>query len=71
MTVKELITRLQALKNQDAEVVLEDSILTLAVKVNDVREKSEWENGAVDLCGWTLPNSPVTDWDDEEEEEDE
>lgn len=69
MTVKELINRLQALNNQDAEVVLEDSILNLAVKVNDVRAKSEWQDNAIDLCGWTLPNSPVTDWDDEEEDE--
>lgn len=67
MTVKELINRLQALNNQDAEVVLEDSILNLAVKVNDVRKKSEWQDNAIDLCGWTLPNGPVTDWDDEEE----
>lgn len=69
MTVKELINRLQALNNQDAEVVLEDSILSLAVKVDDVREQSEWENGAVDLCGWTLPEGPVTGWEAEEEDE--
>lgn len=56
MTVKELITRLQAIENQNAEVVLEDSVLALAVKVNDIREHSDWQDNAIDLCGWTLPN---------------
>jgi hypothetical protein len=67
MTVKELITCLQAIENQDAEVILEDSVLGLAVKVGEVRKESDWLDGAVDLCGWTTPNGSA----DEDEEEDE
>ena len=65
MTVNELITRLQAIENKDVEIVLEDAILGLAVKLTSVREKSEWQNDAIDLVGSALPNN---DWDDEEDE---
>ena len=67
MTVNELITRLQAIENKDAEIILEDGILGLAVKLTSISEKSNWQDGAIDLIGTALPNSP---WDEDEEEED-
>ncbi len=57
MTVNELITRLQAIENKDAEVILEDGILGLAVKLTSVSEKSIWQDGAINLVGTALPNS--------------
>lgn len=65
MTVNELITRLQAIENKDAEIILEDGILGLAVKLTSVSEKSNWQDGAIDLIGTALPNSP---WDEDEED---
>lgn len=65
MTVNELITRLQAIENKDAEIVLEDGILGLAVKLTSVSEKSIWQDGAIDLIGTVLPNGS---WDEEEED---
>ena len=67
MTVNELITRLQAIENKDAEIILKDGILGLAVKLTSISEKSNWQDGAIDLIGTALPNSP---WDEDEEEED-
>lgn len=66
MTVNELITRLQAIENKDAEIILEDGILGLAVKLTSISEHSNWQDGAINLVGSALPNSP---WDDEEEDE--
>ena len=66
MTVKELINALNQIQNQDAEIILEDSILGLAVKLTDINIRSIWHDGAIDLCGSELPNSR---WDDEEEDE--
>ena len=66
MTVKELINALNQIQNQDAEIILEDSILGLAVKLTDINIHSIWQDGAIDLCGSELPNSR---WDDEEEDE--
>lgn len=68
MTVNELINRLQQVENKDAEIILEDSILCLAVKLTSIREKSAWQNGAIDLTGSALPNEDY-DWDEEEEED--
>ena len=65
MTVNELITRLQAIENKDAEIILEDGILGLAVKLTSISEKSNWQDGAIDLIGTALPNSP---WDEDEED---
>ncbi len=65
MTVNELITRLQAIENKDAEIILEDGILGLAVKLTSVSEKSNWQDGAINLIGTALPNSP---WDEDEED---
>ena len=65
MTVNELITRLQAIENKDAEIILEDGILGLAVKLTSVSEKSNWQDGAIDLIGTALPNNS---WDEEEED---
>ena len=65
MTVNELITRLQAIENKDAEIILEDGILGLTVKLTSVSEKSNWQDGAIDLIGTALPNSP---WDEDEED---
>lgn len=70
MTVKELIEKLQSLPDQNAEVVLVDGILDLAVKLTHVISKSEWETGAIDLVGTKLPKME-TSWDDEDEDEDE
>lgn len=66
MTVKELINALNQIQNQDAEIILEDSILGLAVKLTGVNVNSIWQDGAIDLCGDELPNSR---WDDEEDED--
>ena len=66
MTVNELITRLQVIENKDAEIILEDGILGLAVKLTSISEHSNWQDRAIDLVGSALPNSP---WDDEEEDE--
>lgn len=65
MTVNELITRLQAIENKDAEIILEDGILGLAVKLTSVSEKSVWQDGAIDLIGTRLPNGS---WDKDEED---
>ena len=65
MTVNELITRLQAIENKDAEIILEDGILRLAVKLTSVSEKSVWQDGAIDLIGTRLPNGS---WDEDEED---
>ncbi len=65
MTVNELITRLQAIENKDAEIILEDGILGLAVKLTSVSEKSVWQDGAIDLIGTRLPNGS---WDEDEED---
>ena len=65
MTVNELITRLQAIENKDAEIILEDGILGLAVKLTSVSEKSIWQDGAINLVGTALPNSS---WDEDEED---
>lgn len=65
MTVNELITRLQAIENKDAEIILEDGILGLAVKLTSVSEKSNWQDGAINLIGTTLPNNS---WDEDEED---
>lgn len=70
MTVKELIAKLQNIKNQDAEIVLEDSILGLSVKLTSINENSTWEEGAIDLKGNILPNSTLWDNEDEDENED-
>ena len=69
MTVKELINRLQKLENQDAEIVLEDSTLGLAVKLSAINEKSNWEKGSIDLCGSKIPDGENPWLDDDEEEE--
>ena len=69
MTVKELINRLQKLENQDAEIVLEDSALGLAVKLSSINEKSNWEKGSIDLCGSKVPDGEDPWFDDEDEEE--
>ena len=69
MTVKELIEKLQSLPNQNAEVILEDGILSLAVKLTNVVSESNWQTGAIDLVGYALPNSDDI-WEDEEEDED-
>lgn len=69
MTVKELINRLQKLENQDAEIVLEDSALGLAVKLSSINEKSNWEKGSIDLCGSKVPDGEDPWFDDDEEEE--
>lgn len=66
MTVKELINELNKIQNQDAEIILEDSILCLAVKLTGIRNESDWQDGAIDLLGEALPNDPV-DWDEDEE----
>ena len=65
MTVNELITRLQAIENKDAEIILEDGILRLAVKLTSVSEKSVWQDGAINLIGTRLPNGS---WDKDEED---
>ena len=65
MTVNELITRLQAIENKDAEIILEDGILGPAVKLTSVSEKSVWQDGAIDLIGTRLPNGS---WDEDEED---
>lgn len=69
MTVKELINRLQKLENQDAEIVLEDSTLGLAVKLSSINEKSNWEKGSIDLCGSKTPDGEDPWFDDDDEEE--
>jgi hypothetical protein len=58
MTIKQLIAELSKIDNQDAEIILEDSILGLAVKLTHVNLDSFWQDGAVDLCGSALPNAP-------------
>ena len=68
MTVKELIEKLQSLPDQNAEVILEDGILCLAVKLTHVISKSNWETGAIDLVGTKLPKTEIS-WDDEDENE--
>lgn len=62
MTVKELIAKLNTIENKDAEIILEDSILGLAVRLTFIREKSCWAENSIDLCGDIVP---------EEEEEEE
>lgn len=68
MTVRELISALSAIQNQDAEVILEDSILDLAVKLTKVKTKSFWQDNAIDLCGSCLPGESPEDSDEEEED---
>lgn len=51
MTVQELITKLNAIEDKTQEVILEDSILCLAVGLTHIREKSEWQEHSIDLCG--------------------
>ena len=65
MTVNELITRLQAIENKDAEIILEDGILGLEVKLTSVSEKTVWQDGAVDIIGTRLPNGS---WDEDEKD---
>lgn len=55
MTIKELIEKLSLIGDQTQEVVLEDSILGLAVCLTDIREESEWQGHSIDLCGTRLP----------------
>ena len=51
MTVQELITKLNAIEDKTQEVILEDSVLCLAVGLTHIHEESEWQAHSIDLCG--------------------
>jgi len=70
MTVKELICALQKIENQDAEIILEDTILGTAVQLGFIRKHSTWQANSIDLCGDSVPGENREDWDSLWEDED-